>query len=117
VLIDHLVYATPDLDLGIATIERLLGVRATAGGRHPGAGTRNALELATKQHARFTFFSSSEIYGDPDPIHVPTPESYRGSVSCRGPRSAGRHDRARRVGTFTHRRTRARRRNALSVSA
>jgi len=43
VLIDHLVYATPDLDLGIATIERLLGVRATAGGRHPGAGTRNAL--------------------------------------------------------------------------
>ena len=42
-LIDHLVYATPDLDLGIATIERLLGVRATAGGRHPGAGTRNAL--------------------------------------------------------------------------
>jgi len=43
VLIDHLVYPTPDLDLGIATIERLLGVRATAGGRHPGAGTRNAL--------------------------------------------------------------------------
>jgi Glyoxalase-like domain len=43
VLIDHLVYATPDLDLGIATIERLLGVRATAGGRHPGAGTCNAL--------------------------------------------------------------------------
>ena len=42
-LIDHLVYPTPDLDLGIATIERLLGVRATAGGRHPGAGTRNAL--------------------------------------------------------------------------
>jgi hypothetical protein len=41
--IDHLVYATPDLDLGIATVEKLLGVRATAGGQHPGLGTRNAL--------------------------------------------------------------------------
>jgi hypothetical protein len=41
--LDHLVYATPDLDLGIDTIERLLGVRATPGGQHPGLGTRNAL--------------------------------------------------------------------------
>ena len=42
-LVDHLVYATPDLDLGIDQIERLLGIRATPGGQHPGAGTRNAL--------------------------------------------------------------------------
>jgi hypothetical protein len=41
--IDHLVYATPDLTLGIDTIDKLLGVRATAGGQHPGLGTRNAL--------------------------------------------------------------------------
>jgi Glyoxalase-like domain len=41
--VDHLVYATPDLDLGVKTIEGLLGVRATAGGQHPGLGTRNAL--------------------------------------------------------------------------
>src|SRR5262245_24738779 len=41
--IDHLVYATPDLDRGIKEIERLLGVRATPGGQHPGRGTRNAL--------------------------------------------------------------------------
>lgn len=41
--IDHLVYATPDLDLGIETINKLLGIRATAGGQHPGLGTRNAL--------------------------------------------------------------------------
>jgi hypothetical protein len=41
--IDHLVYATPDLDRGIRTIEKLLGVRATPGGQHPGLGTRNAL--------------------------------------------------------------------------
>jgi hypothetical protein len=37
------VYATPDLPLGIETIEKLCGVRATPGGQHPGRGTRNAL--------------------------------------------------------------------------
>ena len=41
--IDHLVFATPDLQLGIDTIEKQLGVKATAGGQHPGLGTRNAL--------------------------------------------------------------------------
>ena len=41
--VDHLVYATPDLQHGIETIERLFGVRATPGGQHPGRGTRNAL--------------------------------------------------------------------------
>jgi hypothetical protein len=41
--VDHLVYATPDLDRGVEEIEKLLGVRATPGGRHPGRGTRNAL--------------------------------------------------------------------------
>ena len=41
--VDHLVYATPDLTLGIETAEKLFGVRATPGGQHPGQGTRNAL--------------------------------------------------------------------------
>ena len=41
--LDHLVYATPDLQLGIDAIEKQLGVKATAGGQHPGLGTRNAL--------------------------------------------------------------------------
>ena len=41
--VDHLVYATPDLDRGIAEIEQLLGVRADSGGRHVAWGTRNAL--------------------------------------------------------------------------
>lgn len=41
--IDHLVYATPDLTVGIDTAERLFGVRATQGGQHAGEGTRNAL--------------------------------------------------------------------------
>src|SRR5579862_3660437 len=59
-------------------------------------GTRNMLDLALRQRARFTFFSSSEIYGDPDPAHVPTPESYRGQVSCQGPRAC--YDESKRVG-------------------
>jgi UDP-glucuronate decarboxylase len=64
-------------------------------------GTRNMLELATKHRARMAFFSSSEIYGDPDQRHVPTPESYRGSVSCRGPRAC--YDESKRVGeTLCH---------------
>jgi glyoxalase-like protein len=41
--VDHLVYATPDLNLGIQTAEQLFGVKATPGGQHPGLGTRNAL--------------------------------------------------------------------------
>ena len=41
--VDHLVYATPNLQLGIDTAEKLFGVRATPGGQHPGLGTRNAL--------------------------------------------------------------------------
>lgn len=41
--VDHLVYAAADLDRGIAEIERLLGIRASIGGRHPLWGTRNAL--------------------------------------------------------------------------
>ena len=41
--VDHLVYATPDLNRGIDELDRLLGVRATPGGQHLGLGTRNAL--------------------------------------------------------------------------
>src|SRR5215831_4565108 len=41
--VDHIVYATPDLQLGIDTAEKLFGVKATPGGQHPGQGTRNAL--------------------------------------------------------------------------
>jgi UDP-glucuronate decarboxylase len=59
-------------------------------------GTRNLLEFAAARGARFTFFSSSEIYGDPDPAHVPTPESYRGNVACMGPRAC--YDESKRLG-------------------
>lgn len=42
------------------------------------------------------FFSSSEIYGDPTPEHIPTPETYRGNVDCQGPRAC--YDEAKRFG-------------------
>jgi nucleoside-diphosphate-sugar epimerase len=42
------------------------------------------------------FFSSSEIYGDPDPANIPTREDYRGLVSCTGPRAC--YDEAKRYG-------------------
>lgn len=64
-------------------------------------GTQNMLELAQRHHARFVFFSSSEIYGDPSPEYVPTPESYRGNVACQGPRAC--YDESKRVGeTLCH---------------
>ena len=59
-------------------------------------GTRRMLELADKHDARLTFFSSSEIYGDPDAKNVPIAESYRGNVSCQGPRAC--YDESKRVG-------------------
>jgi hypothetical protein len=43
VIVDHLVFAAPDLAAGVTRIARLLGVEAAAGGQHPGRGTRNAL--------------------------------------------------------------------------
>ena len=42
-LIDHLVYAAPDLPAAVAEVETRFGVRAQAGGAHIGSGTRNAL--------------------------------------------------------------------------
>lgn len=59
-------------------------------------GTRNMLELAKAKKARLLFFSSSEIYGDPEPSHVPIQESYRGNVSCLGARAC--YDEGKRVG-------------------
>lgn len=59
-------------------------------------GCKHMLEIAKKYHARFVFFSSSEIYGDPDPKHVPIPESYRGNVSVAGPRAC--YDESKRLG-------------------
>lgn len=42
-MIDHLVFATPDLERGVSEIEALTGVCASPGGRHPAWGTHNCL--------------------------------------------------------------------------
>lgn len=41
--LDHLVYATADLEATTRDLEERLGVRATTGGRHVGLGTHNSL--------------------------------------------------------------------------
>jgi UDP-glucuronate decarboxylase len=62
------------------------------------SGVKNLLELARKNSMLkgFIFFSSSEIYGDPDPRAVPTPETYHGYVSSVGPRAC--YDESKRLG-------------------
>ena len=60
-------------------------------------GLRNLLEHAVTQPVEsFLFFSSSEIYGDPDAANIPTPETYLGNVSCTGPRAC--YDESKRYG-------------------
>ncbi|MHA3980934.1 NAD-dependent epimerase/dehydratase family protein [Halovulum sp. GXIMD14794] len=65
-------------------------------------GLRRLLDYALAQSnagkplSGFLFYSTSEIYGDPDPAHIPTPETYRGNVSCTGPRAC--YDESKRYG-------------------
>ena len=57
-------------------------------------GTKNLLDLAEMNNARFIFFSTSEVYGDP--LEHPQRESYWGNVNPIGPRSI--YDEAKRFG-------------------
>lgn len=61
-------------------------------------GLRHFLDFFRDRQALkgFLFFSSSEIYGDPNAEAVPTDEEYRGNVSCHGPRSC--YDESKRFG-------------------
>lgn len=59
-------------------------------------GTANLLELSRACDATFLFASSSEVYGDPPPNYVPTPEIYTGNVNPVGPRSC--YEEAKRCG-------------------
>jgi hypothetical protein len=42
-MLDHLVYATPDLDRSVGQLAELTGVQPVEGGRHAALGTRNYL--------------------------------------------------------------------------
>lgn len=57
-------------------------------------GTRNLLEFALGNGARFLYASTSEAYGDP--LEHPQVETYRGNVSSTGPRSM--YDEGKRFG-------------------
>jgi nucleoside-diphosphate-sugar epimerase len=65
-------------------------------------GLRHLLDYARSRLASadpvrgFLYYSSSEIYGDPLPDNIPTPEDYRGNVSCTGPRAC--YDESKRYG-------------------
>ena len=61
-------------------------------------GLRKVLDFYknNKNFKSFLFFSSSEIYGDPDEKNIPTRENYRGNVSCIGPRAC--YDESKRFG-------------------
>ena len=65
-------------------------------------GLRSLLDYALERKkndrpiSSLLFFSSSEIYGDPDYENIPTSEEYRGNVSCTGPRAS--YDEAKRFG-------------------
>lgn len=56
----------------------------------------NKRQVNNKPIKSFLFFSSSEIYGDADIGNIPTEESYRGYVSCTGPRAC--YDESKRFG-------------------
>lgn len=58
--------------------------------------SRHMLEMAVRARAKYLFFSSSEIYGDPEPDAIPTKEDYPGRVSCNGSRCS--YDEGKRVG-------------------
>lgn len=60
-------------------------------------GLRRLLDFYCEKNIKgLVFYSSSEIYGDPTPENIPTPESYRGNVDCQGPRAC--YDEAKRFG-------------------
>ena len=65
-------------------------------------GLRSLLDWSLSQQGSdtqvegFLYFSTSEIYGDPSPEHIPTDETYRGNVSCTGPRAC--YDESKRYG-------------------
>ena len=58
------------------------------------------LDFSKLKKCKFVYFSSSEIYGNPDLKNIPTKESYEGRVSSVGDRSC--YDESKRAGeTYT----------------
>lgn len=66
-LLDHLVYATPDLEATCRDLETRLGVRASAGGQHPGRGTHNAL-ISIGPRAYLEIIGPDPLQPEPRPV-------------------------------------------------
>jgi hypothetical protein len=81
--IDHIVYATLDVDKSVEHLAALMGIRSTAGGRHIGMGTHNYL-LGLGDGAYL------EVIG-PDPTQTVPPGHIRpfGIDVLDGPKLAG----------------------------
>lgn len=51
-------------------------------------GTKHMLDLARRDRAEsLLYFGTSEVYGSPDPAHIPTPETYVGQTQWLGGRA------------------------------
>lgn len=86
-ILDHILLGCTDLDAGVDYVYQRTGVRAAAGGVHPGAGTKNALlSLGPLRYL--------EIIA-PDPLQ-PASSDPRGLASLKNPALVGwaahRHD-------------------------
>ena len=98
-IITALDYPNPDIIIHAASIASPIYYR-----KHPIetidaniTGLKNLLNYSKENSIEsFLFFSTSEIYGDPDSAHIPTNEDYRGNVSCTGPRAC--YDESKRLG-------------------
>src|SRR5919202_1096892 len=81
--LDHVILAVPDLDRAADALERVLGLRASRGGRHMTLGTENSLVPLGGAYL--------EIVGVADPRVAATNEFGRAALRAHkeGPRFAG----------------------------
>ena len=99
-LVEHNITRPYEVDRPVSAVLHLASLASPpAYLRHPihslkvgGLGTLHALGIARRHGSRFLLTSTSEVYGDPEVS--PQAESYRGNVSCTGPRSV--YDEAKR---------------------